>query len=157
AHLQKLKGIRSVLLVGTRTTQAGLEAIKKFLPQAQLSQNAGGQRSDPDFDTSVAHPAYVDKHPTVLFDEAHDNFHTASGRYKPLADLISSDGYQVIPNKEAITSERLAGRDLLIIANATARGDQAKSAFSADECDSIQKWVEAGGSLLLITDHEPFG
>lgn len=160
AQLQKLKSIRTVLLAGTHTTQAGLDAIKKFLPQARLSQTAdagGGQRSDPDFDTSVEHPAYVEKHPTVLFDEAHDNFHTASGRYKPLADLISSDGYQVIPNKEAITSERLAGRDLLIIANAVAQGGQGKSAFTADECDSIQKWVEAGGALLLITDHEPFG
>jgi hypothetical protein len=160
AHLHKFKNIRTVLMAGTHTTEAGLNSVKKLLPQVELSQNGnvgGGQRSDPDFDTSVEHPAYVDKHPTVLFDEAHANFHTASGRYKPLADLITSDGYQVIPNKLTITSEVLAGRDLLIVANAAVRGGQRKSAFTADECDSIQKWVEGGGALLLITDHEPFG
>ena len=58
------------------------------------------QQADPTFDASVAHPAYTTTHPKVLFDEAHNNFHTASGRYKPFSDLITNDGYQVIPNKE---------------------------------------------------------
>ena len=49
------------------------------------------QVADPDFDTKVANPAYTKKHPTVFLDEAHHNFHTASGRYKPFADLISSE------------------------------------------------------------------
>src|SRR5262249_50432750 len=31
------------------------------------------------------------------------------------------------------------------------------SAFTEDECAAVQRWVGAGGSLLLITDHEPFG
>ena len=38
------------------------------------------QVADPDFDTKVAHPAYTNKHRKVLLDEAHNNFHTASGR-----------------------------------------------------------------------------
>ena len=58
------------------------------------------QVADPDFDTKVASPAYTKKHPRVFLDEAHNNFHTASGRYKPFADLIGSDGYQVTPNKQ---------------------------------------------------------
>src|SRR5213594_1136315 len=41
------------------------------------------QVADPDFDTKVANPAYTKKHPKVFLDEAHNNFHTASGRYKP--------------------------------------------------------------------------
>ncbi|PYS79732.1 MAG: hypothetical protein DMF70_12530, partial [Acidobacteria bacterium] len=38
------------------------------------------QVADPNFDAKVAHPAYAKNGPKVLFDEAHNNFHTASGR-----------------------------------------------------------------------------
>src|SRR6185436_2468822 len=31
------------------------------------------------------------------------------------------------------------------------------SAFSDAECDAVRDWVRAGGSLLLIADHTPFG
>lgn len=58
------------------------------------------QVADPNFDAKVAKPAYTRNGPKVLFDEAHNNFHTASGRYKPFADLITNDGYQVTPNKQ---------------------------------------------------------
>ena len=33
----------------------------------------------------------------------------------------------------------------------------ANSAFTDAECDAVRDWVGAGGSLLLITDHAPFG
>ena len=80
----------------------------------------GGQRSDPNFDTKVARPAYADgtSHPRVLFDEAHHNFHTTSGRYKPFGQLIGNDGYQVIPNREKFSAEMLRKGDILVIANA---------------------------------------
>ena len=72
---------------------------------AQQAGLGGGQRADPDFDTKVARPAYTaSRHPRVLFDEAHHNFHTAGGRYKPFAELITNDGYQVIPNREKFTA-----------------------------------------------------
>jgi hypothetical protein len=45
------------------------------------------QFADPEFDATVDRPAFTDRHPTVLLDEAHNNFHTADGRYKPFADL----------------------------------------------------------------------
>jgi hypothetical protein len=124
---------------------------------------AGGQRADPNFDTKVARPAYTgDRHPSVLFDEAHHNFHTTGGRYKVFADLMTSDGYKVTPNRELFTPSRLAGFEILVIANALgAEGmghpDAAKSAFSEAECDAVRDWVDSGGSLLLITDHQPFG
>ncbi len=78
----------------------------------------GGQRSDPTFDTKVARPAYAAEHPRVLFDEAHNNFHTTDGRYKPFAEVIANDGFKVIPNKEKFTKALLAKGDVLIIANA---------------------------------------
>ena len=120
------------------------------------------QVADPDFDSKVARPAYVKKHPKVLLDEAHHNFHTASGRYKPFADLISSDGYEVTPNKKKFSKDALRGCDVLVISNALgamAMGspEAGNPAFTDDECDAVRDWVRAGGNLLLIADHAPMG
>ncbi len=122
----------------------------------------GGQRSDPDFDTKIAKPAYKTEHPRVLFDEAHNNFHTSGGRYKPFAEVIANDGYAVIPNKEKFSKDLLSKGDILVIANALGAAGMgaagaSDSAFSEAECDAVRDWVQAGGSLLLITDHAPFG
>src|ERR1043165_5486361 len=76
------------------------------------------QIADPDFDAKVARPAYTKTHPRGLFDEAHNNFHTTTGRYKPFADLIVNDGYAVTPNKEKFRKELLDAYDVLLIANA---------------------------------------
>jgi hypothetical protein len=116
--------------------------------------------ADPGFDTSVAQPAYTRTHPTVAIDEAHANFHTAGDRYKPLADLLVGDGYRVIPGKEKFRRESLRGIDVLIIANATApdASDEISGpAFTEQECEAVRDWIRAGGSLLLIADHEPYG
>lgn len=120
------------------------------------------QVADPDFDTKVAKPAYTKKHPRVFLDEAHNNFHTASGRYKPFADLIGSDGYQVTPNKQKFSKETLKGCDVLVISNALGAPmmgspEASNPAFTDDECDAVRDWVRAGGNLLLIADHAPMG
>lgn len=122
----------------------------------------GGQRSDPGFDTKVANPAYTSEHPGVLFDEAHNNFHTTGGRYKPFAELIANDGYKVVPNTEKFTKESLARGKVLIIANALGAAGMGQegasdSAFTEAECDAVRDWVKSGGALLFITDHAPFG
>jgi hypothetical protein len=118
--------------------------------------------ADPNFNSKVEHPAYKKNGPKVLFDEAHNNFHTASGRYKPFADLITSDGYHVVPNKQVLSSATLKGYRVLVISNAlgAARMNDAGaggSAFTEDESDAVRDWVKAGGSLLLIADHAPMG
>ncbi|HEX8161057.1 MAG TPA: hypothetical protein VF538_04250 [Pyrinomonadaceae bacterium] len=121
------------------------------------------QVADPNFDTKVAKPAYAkSKHPKVLFDEAHNNFHTASGRYKPFADLITSDGYAVTPNKVKFTRDALKGFDVLVISNALGAPqmgtpEASNPAFADEECDAVRDWVRGGGSLLLIADHAPMG
>jgi len=120
------------------------------------------QVADPGFDTHVVKPAYTKKHPKVLFDEAHNNFHTSTGRYKPFADLITSDGYSVAPNKQKLSKQTLAGFDALVISNALGAPqmnspEAGNSAFTDDECDAIRDWVRAGGSMLLIADHSPMG
>ena len=120
------------------------------------------QVADPNFDTRVAHPAYTKNGPKVLFDEAHNNFHTASGRYKPFADLVTSDGYQVTPNKEKFSAQVLKGFDILVISNALGAAqmntpEAGNPAFTAAECDAVRDWVKRGGALLLIADHAPMG
>lgn len=117
----------------------------------------GQQIADPNFDAKVTRPAYTKKHPKVLFDEAHFNFHTAAGRYKPFADFITNDGYQVTPNKEKFEKKKLEGYEILIIANAQDSAGTDNPAFSEQECDAVSNWVKSGGSLLLIADHQPWG
>ena len=120
------------------------------------------QRSDPDFNTTVAQPAYTKNFPRVLFDEAHNNFHTADGRYKPFGDLITSDGYQVVRNRKPFSKLALNTFKVLVIANALGAEEMDdegadRSAFTDEECDAVREWVKDGGALLLIADHAPFG
>lgn len=133
------------------------------LAAATSSATAQEQLSDPGFDPSVAHPAYVAATgPRVLFDQAHFNFHTAGGRYRAFADLLARDGYRISPSQQRFSRDLLRGADLLVIANAlgapdVASSDAEKPAFTEEETRAVAEWVRAGGALLLITDHQPTG
>lgn len=115
---------------------------------------------DPSFDASIAEPAYRTAHPRVVVDEFHFNYHTITGRYRPFAALIRNDGYAVVAGTEKFTREFLSRADVLVIANARG-GDRpplaTADAFTAAECDAVTEWVKAGGRMLLIADHKPFG
>jgi hypothetical protein len=122
----------------------------------------GQQLPDPEFNTSVDNPAYSKSGPRVMFDEAHHNFHTTDGRYKPFADLMSNDGYQVIRNRKAFTKQSLDSFKVLVIANALGAEEMDdegsdQSAFTEQEIQAVYDWVKGGGALLLIADHAPFG
>jgi hypothetical protein len=59
--------------------------------------------ADPSFQPEINKPAYPHgEGPLVLIDEAHNNFHTAVGTYKPFATLIERDGYVVRRMKDRI-------------------------------------------------------
>ncbi len=116
--------------------------------------------------TACARAPRTPEHPAVrqvLFDEAHHNVHTATGRYKPFVDLIEPAGYVVTPNTAPFTTESLQGVDLLVIAGARSGGaevaleERGKPAFTDAEADAVREWVRGGGALLLITDHYPIG
>lgn len=120
------------------------------------------QLADPEFNASVANPAYNKNGPRVLFDEAHHNFHTTEGRYKPFVDLLLNDGYRIVRNREPFTKTSLNSFKVLVIANALGAEEMDDngadaSAFTEEECAAVQEWVKGGGSLLLIADHAPFG
>lgn len=116
------------------------------------------QVADEGFNAHVVHPAYVRRHPKVLFDEAHHNRDTAAGRFKPFVDLISSDGYEITPNRSAFSKTSFKSFSVLVIVNAVApEGRSDPSAFTNEECDAVRDWVREGGAVLLITGHAPFG
>ena len=115
------------------------------------------QGVDPGFNAHVVRPAYVNRHPRVLFDEAHNNADTSGGRYKPFADLITSDGYSVVPGKRTFSKSALTGYDVLVIVNAEGpKNKRDASPFTEEECDAVRDWVSAGGALLIISDNAPF-
>jgi hypothetical protein len=130
------------------------------LPLLLAAQARGQQVTDPNFNVSVIHPAYLKTHPRVMFDEGHFNFHQSRGTYKAFVDLITNDGYRVIANKQTFSRKTLSSYDILVIASAMGAKEvsdpkAARSAFSQDECEAVKDWVYRGGRLLLLTDHEP--
>lgn len=123
-------------------------------------------RADTAFDVGVAQPTYTAGGPRVLVDADHMNYHTAAGRYAPLAALLANDGYQVAANHAPFSAATLAGHDLLVIAGARGAHDSLRlspaefvkaghAAFTETEVEAVEAWVRAGGALLLITDHYP--
>jgi hypothetical protein len=155
---------RSFRPVAARRVRAVAAVLALFTPATLLAVVSPAQQiADPNFDAKVARPAYASKHrPKVLFDEAHNNFHTAGGRYKPFADLITSDGYLITPNRQPFTAAALQPFDILIISNALGAPQMnaagaSNPAFTDAECDAVREWVRAGGALLLVADHAPMG
>jgi hypothetical protein len=122
------------------------------------------QLADSTYTPTVAEAAFTTRHPKILFDEAHHNFHTMDGRYQAYAKLMAADGCVLTPNKTPFSAATLKGYDVLVIANAM--GDDPASgteesvagpAFTKEEIEAVHAWVNGGGALLLIADHSPFG
>lgn len=110
------------------------------------------------FDARVAQPAFPANGPVVLFDEGHLNTHTTTGGYKPLADLLRSDGYAVRVVQQQLTAQALEGASVLVLPLARGANDaNDDAAYTESEAAAIARWVHGGGSLLLITDHWPYG
>lgn len=117
-------------------------------------------------------PRYLAEHPVVCFDEGHYNAHRAAGRYRPLARLLEADGYRIRRHGGRFDAASLAGCGVLVIANAAGGdrirlgpmnlpirigGERGAPAFAAAEIAEVRRWVQGGGSLLLVADHAPFG
>jgi len=130
-------------------------AVASFLILLQLTAFAQ-HLPDTAFKLEVANPAFAKNAPRVMFDEAHYNFHTSTGRYKPFADLLMNDGYRIVVNRQLFTKKILDSFKLLVIANPLANDvdedDAEKPAFTEEECVVIRDWVKEGGALLLVVD-----
>jgi len=121
------------------------------------------QVSDLEYKPLLPRPAYESgEGPRVVIDEAHHNYHTADGRYKPFAELLRRDGYRVDGLGKPLSADSLNGVEVLVIANALNERNvkdwslPTPSAFTPDEIAAVRAWVEKGGSLFLIVDHMPF-
>jgi hypothetical protein len=119
-----------------------------------------------DYVVKVDNPTYQkDSGPRVSIDEAHHNYQTMEHRFKGFADLIKGDGFRASPLKSKFSIQSLSETDILVICNALNTKNSASnkdwvlpapSAFSKEEIKAVKEWVDAGGSLLLISDHMPF-
>ncbi|GAC29894.1 hypothetical protein [Brumicola pallidula] len=136
--------------------------ILVFISLIIVSCTDSSQQADPDFKPQNTVKSFSsDNSPVVLVDEAHNNFLTISGRYKPFEQVLSSNGFTVKSNTRGFTLDILKNIDILVIANALdhSRRDWQPpfgSALNDDEVASVKQWVTDGGSLLLIADHTPF-
>jgi hypothetical protein len=122
------------------------------------------QTPDPFFEPEIPNVTYSSRSgPVVFIDEAHHNFHTAGGRFRPFARILERDGYRVESIRSGFTLDQLRRAQILVIANALHSrnvNDWAGTAAPAlldDEVHAVRDWVLAGGSLFLIADHHPFG
>src|SRR6266508_747087 len=137
--------------------------VAAFGTRAVISAIDAQQVADTTFRPPIERPAYpVGGGPVVQIDEAHHNFHTATGRYLPFAELLRRDGYIVKASAARLTANALQVGQVLAISNANRDTDPSEStlsdpsAFSAEETAAVRDWVAGGGSLLLIADHEPW-
>ena len=117
--------------------------------------------ADSQFIAKVDNPAFTKTFPRVLFDEAHFNSETSNGRYKPFADLLFHDGYQLAINRQPFTKASLKSSKILIIVNPLGAEDiddvgAEGQAFTAEECEIVHDWVRGGGALLLVSDAAPY-
>lgn len=133
-----------------------------FLTLVSIS-TFGQQVADTLFTPDITNPAYrKGEGPVVLIDEAHSNFHTKNGRFKPFANVLQRDGYVVNPSASEFTVDQLAKGKILVIANALHPSNATSwtlptpSAFTDEEIVVVNNWVKEGGSLFLIADHMPF-
>src|SRR5262245_32258681 len=132
------------------------------------------QRADYGWSPGLQSPRFAVGHPRVLIDEGHHNASAAgfTGRYWPFARLLRADGYAVTRGHALFKAGYLDDVQVLVIANASGAakpqvfginipvptdGKRGDPAFTSTEIEVVRSWVEAGGSLLLIADHAPFG
>lgn len=120
------------------------------------------QVSDTGFQPPIAKPAFAKgAGPVVAIDEAHNNFHTKSGRYLTFANLLERDGYNVVASKSEFLGDALKPVRILVIANALSRVNPEKwerpvaPGFTNEEAVVLEKWVRDGGSLWMMIDHFP--
>ncbi|MEO6254959.1 MAG: DUF4350 domain-containing protein [Ferruginibacter sp.] len=102
--------------------------------------------ADTTFNTIVEKPVCKEVCAKILIDEAHNNYHTAEGRYKPFANLVANDGFIVTSGRTPFTRELLKTIHVLVVAST--------GAIPGAEIKILTDWIRQGGSLLVITDHD---
>ncbi len=115
------------------------------------------------FKPVIRNPAYPPlQGPSIFIDEAHNNFHTLSGGFRPFANVLAKDGYVVRPLAQTFSAEALKPAKIVVVANAIHSDNLQRwslptpSVFTDGEIEAVNAWVKEGGSLFLRADHMPF-
>jgi hypothetical protein len=127
------------------------------------STSIAQQVPDRGFSPAIPQPRYAaGKGPVVCVDEAHFNFHTLGERFWAFGELVRRDGFTTRPGTAKFDATTLAACRVLVISNAQPSDAEwdvcphpTPSAFTDAEIAAVHRWVESGGSLLLIADHMP--
>lgn len=124
----------------------------------------GQQVPDLDYSPEWFDPPFTEgEGPTLAIDEGHHNFHTLGSGFRAFGNIAEAGGFKVIPHEGAFTVSSLEDIDILVIANPLNSVNVGNwtlpcpSAFTQNEIQVIDAWVENGGRLILIADHMPFG
>lgn len=111
---------------------------------------------DNDFDVTVAEPKLSGQR--IVFDQGHKNHHQIDRTYKPFANLLRNDGGKVESTDKPIDASILSTSDIFIIATAMGKEEPGeKPPLTDNEISAVEEWVKNGGSILIITEHYPFG
>lgn len=156
--------IASMLLWGQRTAAwfpyayPGVVVMQRF---GTLTPTSGAAATA---DTAFQIPAAAfgavrPVRPVILVDHAHENLHTiksdqGTGSLRWMLAPAKVAGIDVRPIADPWTEEQLRTAGLLIVAGVAERA--ASPAVSDAEVATLAAWVEQGGSLLLLTDHDPY-
>lgn len=118
---------------------------------------------DSSFTYNVTNPVYTfNKGPIIYIDEYHNNDMSLNNRMFPLLEVLKKDGYQILSLNEPISKLSLDNIKILVIIGALHKTNidnwklPTPSAFSENEISELLKWINEGGSLLLVADHMPF-
>lgn len=122
------------------------------------------QQPDTTFTINIEAPAYpTGEGPTICIDSAHNNFHTSEGGFAPFARVVQADGYKVRNyNSSLETTDKLSNCDIFMIVNPLHESNLGNwvlpnpSAFTDQEIQTLNSWVQQGGNFFLIADHMPF-
>ena len=102
--------------------------------------------------------------PNVCFDSGHFTYHSLDAAYAGLGRLLEGRGLTVEGFDGPLSVEALSSCQVLIIANPLTErlhrlpvdwSAPYEPAFTREEILGLFAWIESGGGLLLVVDHNP--
>ncbi len=148
------RSIKSAAVLALLLTTSAVETSG----QGRDASGSGLSRSQPPVPKEAPSP------PNVCFDSGHFTYHSLDGAYAGLGHLLEGRGLTVEGVDERLSVESLSSCQVLVIANPLterlARVPQDWSApyepaFTREEIRGLFDWIESGGGLLLVVDHNP--
>lgn len=101
--------------------------------------------------------------PQIIFSIKESDF-IKTGLHEPLAALARSDGFRTEESDPPLSPVTLQQGSILVLINPYLRSSYRDypamlppSVYADEEIAGIRQWVGAGGALLVIADHAPYG